>query len=203
MRVNTRGQKRPAKISTAKRQAKFEKKSFNSPQEAHASKAIVEGLSLDEFSRLPLPNKLPIPAGVNIDPFAPRPMPKTSKPRAEQKVFDSPQEAHASKTAPKPFSKDELEVLEQSWLEVKAGWLEVKAKIRTGNPAKFIPALEAHRDTIDYVLACCGRRKSWTPAPSPAHPGELEGSGPATALGLVARGTVRSKTMPDADCCRS
>ena len=74
-----------------------------------------------------------------------KPKGKASKAKAEQKTFDSPQEAHASKAAPKPISKQEIR-------ELLASWLEVSAHIRAGNRTRLKDALEIHREKIDRIL---------------------------------------------------
>ena len=67
-----------------------------------------------------------------------------SKAKAEQKSFDSPEEAHASKTAPK-ISKQEMKALSDSWRSVHE-------QIRAGNRTRLKDALELHREKIDRVL---------------------------------------------------
>ena len=64
------------------------------------------------------------------------------KPKAEQKSFDSPEEA--PKAAPKP-SKQEMKALSDSWFEVYA-------QIKAGNRTRLKDALENHRGKIDRIL---------------------------------------------------
>lgn len=69
------------------------------------------------------------------------------KPKAAvtQRVFDSPQQAHAPKAAPKAISKREMTALSDSWLEVYK-------HIKAGNNRSLKDALKIHREKIDRIL---------------------------------------------------
>jgi hypothetical protein len=115
--------------------------------------------SINEDGRLSIPDRLPVPAKVNIDPFAPLP-----KPKAEQKVFDSPQEAHAPKKSLIAATAD----LTDAMTNLCAAFGEVQREFNAefGAQEEDASTLMGLPDALEYlILQARGAIEAWEALP--------------------------------------
>jgi hypothetical protein len=91
------------------------------------------------------------------------------KPKAEQKVLDSPQEAHAkANTTPKTkLSKQDFETLEKSWRELhtslEQSWRDVRAQISDGNNSRLRDAVLLHKTKCEILYEALTKKKTNAP----------------------------------------